>query len=86
MLTMLRNILCDGYGDRQHCRLSTFTFFLDTESETNPNNNLMMRRAGLSNVDEKDEEEDEDNGEEGMVEDPWIHEDLGIGDNFLEQG
>ena len=28
MLTMLRNILCDGYGDRQHCRLSTFTFCL----------------------------------------------------------
>ena len=50
MLTMLRNILCDGYGDRQHCRLSTFTFFLDTESETNPNNNLMMRRAGLSSL------------------------------------
>ena len=37
MLTMLRNILCDGYGDRQHCRLSTFTFLFDTESETNPN-------------------------------------------------
>ena len=35
-------------GNRQHCRLSTFTFFIDTESETNPNNNLMMRRAGLS--------------------------------------
>ena len=37
MLTMLRNILRDGYGDRQHCRLSTFTFLFDTESETNPN-------------------------------------------------
>ena len=36
------------YLDRQHCRLSTFTFFIDTESETNPNNNLMMRGAGLS--------------------------------------
>ena len=28
MLTMLRNILCDGYGDRQHCHLSFFTFCL----------------------------------------------------------
>ena len=35
-------------NSRQHYRLSTFTFFLDTESETNPNNNLMMRRACLS--------------------------------------
>ena len=30
---------------RQHCRLS----ICFSESETNPNDNLMMRRAGLSN-------------------------------------
>ena len=34
---------------RQHCRLS-ICFFLDTESETNPNDNLMMKRAGLSTL------------------------------------
>ena len=44
---------------RQHCHLSTFTFFctrsqgvvaLVSESETNPNNNLMIRRAGLFKI------------------------------------
>ena len=31
---------------RQHCRLGIC--FSESESETNPNDNLMMRRAGLS--------------------------------------
>ena len=39
---------------RQHFRLSIcFHFFELDKSETNPNNNLMMRRAGLSNVGER---------------------------------
>ena len=28
--------------------VSVFVYFVDTESETNPNDNLMMSRAGLS--------------------------------------
>ena len=36
---------------RQHCRLSIYWYFLWVwQFKTNPNNNLMMRRAGLSTV------------------------------------
>ena len=37
-------------SNRQHCRLTICRFLDFVKSEANPNNNLMMRRAGLFKI------------------------------------